>query len=222
MKNLNKKEYNWYTHINDKAIIDFRIKNNISSELKLNHIYLLAKLVDLYSRTNSKIISRIINEKRYIYVSNNLILDNLLLWNIKNRQLVNLYKDLEKEKYIEKELINNTKKFIKINDDLLSLWIGTNNKIQYSSKIIALGQKVGRFFSKNEESQLTEVYKFLSQCRNINHFETEFNNYVEFKEYSGEKIHSFKSYCKLWNQSNWKTKLEKEKHNELKKQYENF
>lgn len=74
--------YNQNTMINDSAIVEFRKSTNITSILKLNHYYLLSKLVDLYLKSNSKIKDKEINGKRHIYVKNSLIIENLRLWNI--------------------------------------------------------------------------------------------------------------------------------------------
>ena len=150
-------------------------------------------------------------------------MDNLRLWNIKERQLTNIYEPLVENNFIETIVTRNNRKYVYINNQLLSLWIGTkNNSKQLSDKIIDLGKEIGVYFSKTDEHQLKEVYTYLTDIKDLDYFEYQFNNYKNYKDYTNEKIHSFKKYCLEWNEYNWENKLNREKINELKKEYENY
>ena len=150
-------------------------------------------------------------------------MDNLRLWNIKERQLTNIYDPLVENNFIETFVAPNNKKFVYINNELLNLWVGKNNNTeQVHANIIELGKEIGLYFSKTNEHQLKEVFSFLNKVKDLDYFKNQFNNYKSYKNYTNEKIHSFKKYCLEWNQYNWLDKLEREKVNELKKEFESY
>lgn len=218
--------YNWNTYINDRAIVEFQNNNNIPYDLKIHHYYLLAKLVDLHLKSDAKIKRKIINNVSYVYVANWLILDNLYLWRIDTRTLQSYILKLKENNFIIVDLTDkDNERYISINDDLLKLWTsstntGTNEGLTITNDIKELAERVGRYFSKTNENQLKEVYAFIKSLNDIEYFKEEFLHYANYKDYTGEKKHSFKNYSKEWNNYDWFNLLEGYKMTEFKNNFD--
>ncbi len=114
--------YNWNSFINNKAIIDFEVENNLRSKrIGMNCYYLLSFFIDLHINTVNKngIIKKTINDKVYIYASTLFIINNLPLLKTNRQSLTGYLERLERYGYIERFINDNYQRFIGINDELL-------------------------------------------------------------------------------------------------------
>lgn len=220
-----RKEYNWNTYINDKAIIEFE-RNNclISSKIGMDGYYLLSFFVDLYinPKKAKNIKTEYINEVKYIYVSSSFILNNLLLLKVSKSTLIRNINKLERYGYIQRVILYNVRRYVKINQELLQYYKLKNKDMFQPKHLKELAKEIGDYFGRTTEHQLISVYKFLSNLEDIDYFKAKFHDYREYKEYSNEIRPRFENYCKTWDNENWIVLLQRQEHIELKNKYKNL
>lgn len=217
--------FNWNTYINDKAIVEFEKENGLESNRPgMNGYYLLSYFIDLYTspKKGKNIIYTYINDDKYIYVSTSFILKNLRLLKLENRSLIRIINVLEENGYINKSIRNGSQRFIKISDGLLKHCKPNSNKKGKSDLVESLAIKVGKRFAKTSKNQLTDVFHFLNNLQDLKYFETQFESYVKFKDYSNEIVHRFEKYCDLWDSHEWDLLLKQHKHLESQEQINNL
>lgn len=224
MINSREKGFNWNTYINDKAIVDFEKENGLSHvRIGVDGYYLLSFFVDLYinPKKEKNIKREYINECKYIYVSSSFILNNLLLLKITKRTLIRIIEKLERHDYIQKVVLNSSKRFIKINRELLKYYGPKNRIFQRPEYLKELAQEVGNYFSKTSEYQLDPVYEFLLGLKDLDYFKEQFVEFKNFKANSNEINPRFENFCKTWDDLDWKVRNEDQKHKDLVDQYKN-
>ena len=123
---IEKESYRYNSYTNIKAIKDFlELNKKKLSEIDLTTIHILSYLVSIYLDKKTGLRTKEINNKMFIWVSDNLIMKNLILLSIQERQTKNIISKLEKLCFIEREIINN-KRYISINKKFLELWRNEN------------------------------------------------------------------------------------------------
>jgi len=225
MKTNRTEHYNWNTHINDKAIVEFERGNNLSeNRMNWNRYYLLSYLMGLYidPKKGNKIKTEYIEDKKHIYVSSSFILNNLLLLKVEERTLIRMLLELENCGYINRVVIKKVFRYVRISDALLHHCCLKNYDALRPKKLNHLAKKVGNYFGKTDGHQLSDVYEFLDQIENIETFAQTFNEYKAFKEYSNESIPRFKTFSDDWDQQNWSILLEQLKYKDMVNKFENY
>ena len=118
--------YRYNLFVNNKAIQDFIVMNNTESLItRLTQIHVLSFLVAM---STSKGIISITDENgaKYIYATDNFILNNLKFLGVKSRQLKNILKQLELAKTIERKTVDNNQRYVRVHPELMNKWNGDN------------------------------------------------------------------------------------------------
>ncbi len=172
--------YRYNLFINTKAIWDFLAINKTQNIIKnTNQIHLLSFLVDM-SSTDGIINMTAEDGAKYIYVTDNFILNNLKFLGVQSRQLKNILKQLEIAKTIQRKTINNNQRYIRVHPELIELWHVENWTMKASSYMANHRPKLWDSF-KNNWLPILGAEKFkdaIDWCNDkINMKEIKYNDY---------------------------------------------
>jgi hypothetical protein len=113
--------YKWGIYVNIKGLEEYKINKGIDISLSLKEVWLLAFIVEIYY-ANKGIISIRYNSKKYVYVTDNLILNNLKYLDVKPRQLKAMLGKLCKHGLLSRYIENRNKRYLNVSQDLLHYW----------------------------------------------------------------------------------------------------
>lgn len=127
MKTNDLGNFRYALYFNILPIIKYLVSQNLDiNVLNMNDKTLIIYLVTKYKE--GSIQTMIINNQKYMYISNPYIINDLYVWiNVKEGQLKNMIKKLVKYNFIEIELIKNKYRYIKINNEFLELFQNDNS-----------------------------------------------------------------------------------------------
>lgn len=117
-----KERYRYNLFINTKAIWDFLVLNKTQSiVINTTQIHVLSFLVAMATTQGITFVTDELGIK-YIYVTDNFILNNLKFLGVQRRQLKNILRQLESAKTIERKILDNNKRYVRVHPKLLDLW----------------------------------------------------------------------------------------------------
>lgn len=194
-----KGEYKYAHYCNDKAIVDFLNCNNSKNIPDAKEIRLLAYLIYLCAESNLETIES--KGQNYVYITDSLILKNLKFFKGTSRTLKNYLRKLEGFEFIKRLVLNNNRRYVWINSDLLSLWKNTESSMRPTLFLKRYKPHLWDQVIAEYEPLLKESFK---DC---------IENFNDTYDLNGEKYKTntiykgLMNYCKRWY------------HNDLKERY---
>ncbi|PNW27411.1 hypothetical protein [Formosa algae] len=128
MKNKQNKQepinFKYGVYINYKAFKDYHLLNGISDNyFKIQHCCLMAYIIDEFQK-NSNLKTLNFDNEKYVYLGNKFILDNLVYLKIEKSMLQKYLNTLKTNGLIKTHVLNDTKRYINVNNQLLELYFG--------------------------------------------------------------------------------------------------
>jgi DNA-binding MarR family transcriptional regulator len=208
---------------NAKAILEFENQYQIDAKkINLKHYHVLSFIAEicLKKRKSNKLISEMVNGKEYHYMSSSFILGNLPLLKIQKRSLVRLLDDLEKKGYIERIILEKTKRHVRITDALKHHYLQEHKDSNEDPLMESLVDLTARTFSLTSTNQKSNARQFILTLDEPEFYKQQLDSYSELKAYSNEYVHTFARFKEIWDSQDWSLVLEKRKHQDLVRQME--
>ncbi len=185
-----KDEYKYAHYCNDRAIVEFLNRKNHKTIPDAKEIRLLAYLIYLCTESNLETIES--KGQNYVYITDSLILKNLKFFKGTSRTLKNYLRKLEDFEFIKRLVLNNNKRYICINSDLLNPWKNTEMDMRPTLFL--------KRYKPHLWDQVTAEYEPLLKER----FKNCIENFNDTYDLNGEKYKTnsiytgLMNYCKKW------------------------
>ncbi|MFD1163675.1 hypothetical protein [Hwangdonia seohaensis] len=169
--------YYYGGYINFKAFRDYHLNNGLDDNyFKSNHCLVLAFIVEKFHKHDNT--PHIIhNNKKYILVNTNFIVDNLIYLKVKSRTVKNYLEAFKKNNLISVEVRNENSRYVNVNSELIKLCYD----IHYAIRPI-------NFLQKNKPELwkmfMNEWEVYFESKQSFKKFVDDFNDTRDIEEYS--------------------------------------
>lgn len=106
--------------INQKAVNDWLLYNN-RELITISELYVLCYIISVWNNPNG-LIHEVKDSKKYIYLNDKVITDNLIFLKIEKRQLKNYISKFVKIQLLKVYIKNNSERFINVDSKLIELY----------------------------------------------------------------------------------------------------